>query len=363
MTSWMQRVAGLLLFAALGAAQAWPELAFVSLRGGEAQVFMRDAQGKIQPVTGGTDFSTQPAWSSLGRFAFARKTGNAACVFIQDSPLGAARRVSEGEGWMEHAPSWSPDGTQLAYFAQPLAGGAQELRLFDLVSERTITLFKAAHGMGPAPVSWSADGRRLIVIAANDDPTPHLWLLAPDGAAPPRNVSAALVPRGAHSAQIAPDGRTVAWTAALATRAPLMLTDLDSLETRDLTPRGIALTDSPRWAPDGQRLVFAARVLHAHGDNSEILVIDTQAADRKAEPLNLSSHESDDFDPRWSADGQSVVFASLRTGTSLLFEVDASGGVTRPVSVHASHDMAHAMRPLQFTKASPPMARADSSNP
>lgn len=363
MTSRTLGAAGLLLCAALGVANAASELAFVSLRGGEAQVYVRQADGRIQSVTSGSDFSVQPAWSSRGSFAFARKSGGATRVYIQDGLQGAARAVSEAEGWMEHGPTWSPDGSTLAYFAQPLTGGAPELRLFDVDSGRTVTLFKATQGLGPAPVSWSSNGQRLVVIAAAEEPTPHLWLLTRDGSAPPVNISAALVPRGAHAAQIDPEGRKVAWTAALATRAPLMLTDLETLETRDITPRGVSLTDAPRWSPDGRQLAFVARVPFADRDNSDILVIPVHGPKVAGAPLNLSSHEAEDFDPRWSGDGRSVVFASLRTGTSLLFEVDATGGVTRPVSVHPSHDMAHAMRPLQFSHAAPSNARGESSKP
>jgi TolB protein len=67
---------------------------------------------------------------------------------------------------------------------------------------------------------------------------------------------------------------------------------------------------------------------------------------------NLSRHPAEDFDPKWTADGRSVVFASLRTGTSLLYEVSLDDGVTKPVSVHASHDMDHVTRPMTAAKRS-----------
>ena len=60
---------------------------------------------------------------------------------------------------------------------------------------------------------------------------------------------------------------------------------------------------------------------------------------------NLTDHPSEDFDAKWSGDGRKIVFASLRSGTSLLYEIDLSSGETHALTQHGSHDMDHSMRP------------------
>lgn len=345
-------LASALLWPLLGGAQSQPqplpELAFVSLRDGEAQIYRRDSKGVVHPVTRGPGYSMHPAWSAEGQWAYAQFQGTSTRVFICDFACQSPRRISDAPDWQERSPSWAPDGRSLAYVARPLRGGDTELRLLNLTTGESSVLLKSRNGFGPDPVSWSSDGRLLAVIAAGVDRTPHVWLIDRNNAQV-TNLSESLFPQGVLYAQLSPDGRHLAWVARRKGRNPVMLTALASLETRDLMPGQALRVESPRWSPDGQKLVLAWRGVDTRLVNADIAVL--SVADGHASVL--TEDPAEDFDPRWSADGSSVVFASLRTGTSLLYEADLRGGPNRAVSEHKSHDMDAVPRNVsQATQAS-----------
>ena len=101
------------------------------------------------------------------------------------------------------------------------------------------------------------------------------------------------------SCGLAPDGGRVAFVAA---DGNLYLLDL---ATRVVTSCGASdeVKSSPRFAPDGQTIVYSVKRPGARGNG---LVI--RAADGTVRPLT-SGDEGSDITPSFSADGQRVVFA------------------------------------------------------
>jgi tricorn protease-like protein len=83
---------------------------------------------------------------------------------------------------------------------------------------------------------------------------------------------------------------------------------------------------TPRWSPDGQQIVFDSR---ADG-NANIFVVDFQGGS----PRRLTSEPSRETVPSWSRDGRWIYFASDRSGASEVWKVPSTGGAAAQVTHH-----------------------------
>lgn len=320
-------------------------IAFVSIRTGDPQIFTRDADGRLTMVTSGKDLPSQPAWSRNGRLAYVARAGSATRIYVTDVDGKSPARLTADDR-NESSPSFSRDGRSIAFFSAAPSGGDTELRVVQLATKKSTVIARSARDMGPGAPSWSGDGKWLAYSVNFDRERSHIWLADTRGGEP-RNVSEKASSRGGAWPDLAPDGRHLLWVADKKERMPIMVTDVASGETRELTPQPDALFESARWSPDGRSIVAAKAVPDAtQALSTDIVVMSAEGTQVR----NLTQHPGDDFDPRWSADGKSVVYASLRSGTSLLYETRLDDGSTRVVSEHPSHDMDHVVRPAFASK-------------
>jgi len=343
----MKSALALLLASAATAASAAPaELAFVSIRSGDPQIFVRDGEQRVRALTEGRSLAAQPALAPSGRLAYTVRDGAHTRIVITDDQ-GRSPEVLTNIRRFESSPSWSPDGRLLAFFARTIEDGTKvALVVVDVATRQEKALAGIVGDMGPTAPSWSADGQRLAYVAATGR-RGHVFVVGLDGGAP-RNISEGFASRGGVTPQISPDGKRVAWIADLQARTPVVVTDLETGQTRDLTPESLAACETPRWSPDGERIAFVSlRDTYGAGRN-DVFVMKADGTEMR----NVTQHEAEDFNPRWSSDGGRLFYTSLRTGTSLIFELNLATGATRPVSVHGSHDMDHVTRPVAQVKAS-----------
>jgi TolB protein len=139
-----------------------------------------------------------------------------------------------------------------------------------------------------------------------------------------------------------------------------------SRETRDApwqvyvlnsqTGERLRLTDTqsnertPKWSPDGKRLVFASD----RDGNREIYVADLDAISQRAEGtpiaadaaiVNLTQNKAPDWQPAWSPSGERVVFSSHRDGNWEVYVVRADGSDLTRLTDHPASDFSPAWSP------------------
>jgi Tol biopolymer transport system component len=259
-------------------------IAYGTDREGDHEIFIRSVSGTGQVthtnLTNNTVGDYMPVYSPDGQqIAFTRGAESGTDIWVMTASGQNARRITKGVT-PYGAPTWSPDGTQLAY-AAPVAvnKGKTQLDIFTISLTGTASPVNITnHPAGDSAPDWSVDG-----------------------------VIAFVSQRGRNSES---DVYTMSSTGA------------------DVTPLGI--NQSPRfptWSPDGDRL--AVITWDNELGNTIMLRSSTGALTR------ITSGPYDEV-PEWSPDGTKLVYASVlgngKNAKRRLFMVEAKPGGS-PVAI------------------------------
>ncbi len=315
------------------------DIVFVSIRSGDAHIYSnRDGVDRV--LTQGKSINTQPAWSVDGRLAFTSSRNGLPRIYLMNDDGSGQRRLTQDDR-IEGSASWSPDGKSVAFFSTVIESGAMEMRITEIASGKSVSVVGNGKDKGTQPPAWSADGSRLAFMGRDDKDKAQVWVVNRDGSAL-HDISGKFAARDKAWASISPDGKRVAYVADLRVTKPVVLANVETGESQILTLDEAASYESPRWSPDGKQIVAASNRDDPLRSRNDIFLIAVDGSNIR----NLTRTPYEEFDPQWSADGKSIVFDSLQTGTSQLFRVYISSGETARISSNTSHDMEPASRPL-----------------
>ncbi len=242
------------------------------------------------------------------------------------------------------SPSWSPDGERIAF--ESWRHGPDEIYVMDIDGNNPQRLTNNGHD--DRSPSWSPDGKR-IAFSSNSDEHAHviqdwftseIYVMDADGNNPQRLTNNG---HDDYSPSWSPDGKRIIFSSEMAehfrggqTTHEIYVIDADGGNQQRLTENLFDDWD-PVWSPDGKRIAFAS---DRQGDfgNFEIYVMDADGGNQR----NLTNHPNGDWDPAWSPDGKWITFISERDGNSEIYVMDANGGNQRNLTKHGGHDRAPA---------------------
>ena len=237
-------------------------------------------------------------------------------LWVMDADGSNRELLDRSPQGFAYAPTWSPDGTEIAYVRS--IGDVNGIFVLDL--ERSEERQISPDGVAP---EWSPDGSRLAFV----DPE-GLALMNPDGSAVTQ-----LGVRG-DCPTWSPDGEQIAYCdvqGELSEEDDLYVMSADGSRRRRLT-RDPGIEDPVAWSPDGERIAFFSR----RTTGGDTYLIDVDGTD----VVQLTSDPGAQVANAWLPDGR-IVVASFPPGAELAdwYLVEADGGGRTPLpQLHAALD-------------------------
>jgi Tol biopolymer transport system component/DNA-binding winged helix-turn-helix (wHTH) protein len=225
---------------------------------------------------------------------------------------------------LEIAPTFSPDGSQIAFAWN---GGADAGRKFDLYvkslgSERLLQLtHQPTKWLTPA---WSPDGSSIAFIRQPEEGGPSIFVIPALGGSERTIVDSHVAVGRSVQLSWSPDSRRLAY-AAYGERgaAQVFIVDLDSLKTQPLTPAPeCEEAGEPAFSPDGKQLALFCM--------SSAAVYAIYVVDLPHGPLRrLASILGYPQGLAWAADGNHLILANDPGNGGELWQLSLSGEMTQ----------------------------------
>jgi len=214
----------------------------------------------------------------------------------------------------EANPAIAPNGETFIFVREG------DIYLQRIDGRNAINLTKTAEIEEGAP-SFSPDGRQIAFHAANG-----IFVMGATGESIRRITSFGFNPTWS------PDGNQIAFTRAEPTLDPrsrnTTVSALMVVDTSGGTPKLLLNSDvmQPRWSPDGRRIAFWANDRAGRRD-----IYTVAATGTKESVVRVTSDAALDWSPAWSPDNQWLYFSSDRNGTSTPWRIriDSEDGTTR----------------------------------
>jgi Tol biopolymer transport system component len=191
---------------------------------------------------------------------------------------------------------WSADGKQLAY-NRNATGDQVEVRIAAVDDQPVRVVMR--RGSYVAPLAWSPNSERVLILSEQGSIDEIAWV-------------------------------------SLATGEMQSVKRLEATQRNEWQPRAILSTD-------GQRLAFSK--IAADGRNRDVFVSRMDGTLEAA----VVEHPADDYPLAWTPDGNQLLFASDRTGSTDLWAVSMVDGTPKGIARRVRRDLGR-IRPLGLTR-------------
>lgn len=244
-----------------------------------------------------------------GRIAFDRDDLE---IYVMNADGTALTRLTNDPGG-DFAPSWSPDGSKIAFttfrfgnfdIAVMNANGTGVTRLTDYARTDEV----------PA---WSPDGQRIAFEREWASDRWDIYVMNADGSGV-TNVTTSM--KNAGNPTWSPDGSKIAFWGRINPGDPTQIWVIN-VDGSGLT--GLGAVGTPAWSPDGSKIAFhgSGRLYLMNPDGTDVTEIFGSASGS----------------PTWSPDGARIAFTSSRDGNHEIYSINPDGtGLVRLTSSPAA---------------------------
>ena len=284
------------------------QIAFVSERDGNPEIYVMNADGKNQRrLTNNRAEDWSPSWSPDGkRIAFiSDRDGHprrripglfTSEIYVMDADGGNQQNLTNHPS-DDRSPSWSPDGTCIVFQSDRDNDRGHNIEIYVMDADGSNQINLTNNLTSDEDPSWSPDGKRIVFSAQREGHVVHnldiiyeIYVMDADGGNQQRLTENR---NNDWNPVWSPDGKRIAFMADRkgdAIKFDIYVMDADGGNQQKLTNHR-AWDGSPSWSPDGKRIVFNSN----RDGKSEIYVMDTDGGNLQ----NLTNNPDSDFGPAW----------------------------------------------------------------
>ncbi len=223
-------------------------IAYVTKAGGRYTLWVADADGEgAQPALASPEPIISPSWSPNGsQLAYVSFENRKPVIYVHEIASGRRRIIANFRG-SNSAPAWAPDGRSL--IATLSRDGGSQLFRVDMATGEARRLTSSA-GIDTEP-AFSADGTALYFVSDRGG-SPQIYRMPAQGG-PAERVTF----NGSYniSPSLSPDGRWMAYVSRQGSQFRLHVMDLASGQSVAISDT--SADEKPNFAPNSRLIVYA----------------------------------------------------------------------------------------------------------
>jgi len=216
-------------------------------------------------------------------------------------------------------PDWSPDGEKIAFTS--FRHGSPDIEILSRLDRHPYS-FDRPGGTTATP-AWSPDGSKIAFATSRDGSNTEIYVADWNG----KNLRRLTVTKAVNISPVwnPRTGHEIAFTSDRAGSPQIYIMDEDGTNVRRLVEEGGHAVEAS-WSADGQRIAFAW--LKSRTSNFDVYIHDL------ATGMNTQiTHDAGDNErPRWAPDGRHIVFESSRNGTTQIYSMLLDGTKVRQLT-------------------------------